>query len=74
MAHQHVNETHKKLARLEEAGKKRARQYETALQRYRETWSNHQAVYCSFSGVPQLMLLEDEIEGIKIRGWFEVYY
>ena len=68
MSRQHVTETHKKLARLEEEGRKRAEQYEQALQRYRETWSRHQKVYCSFPGVPQIMLLEDEVETLRKKG------
>ena len=68
MSHQHVAETHKKLARLLEDGKKRAEQYEKALQRYQDTWSNHQKVYCSIPGVPQIMLLEDEVQALKRKG------
>ncbi|KAL5265584.1 hypothetical protein ACHWQZ_G006340 [Mnemiopsis leidyi] len=67
MSHQHVAETHKKLARLLEDGKKRAEQYEKALQRYQDTWSNHQKVYCSFPGVPQIMLLEDEVLALQSK-------
>ena len=68
MSHQHVTETYKKLARLQEDGRKRADQYEKALQRYRDTWSNHQKVYCSFPGVPQIMLLEDEVQTLHNKG------
>lgn len=69
MSHQHVTETHKKVARLEEEGKKRADQYEKALQRYRDTWNRHQKLYCSFPGVPQLMLLEDDMDALNIKGF-----
>ncbi|XP_063675966.1 anti-sigma-I factor RsgI2-like isoform X2 [Bolinopsis microptera] len=65
MSHQHVSETYKKLGRLQEDGKKRADQYEKALQRYRDTWASHQKVYCSFPGVPQIMLLEDEVAALR---------
>ena len=68
MSHQHVSETYKKLGRLQEDGRKRAEQYEKALQRYRDTWANHQKVYCSFPGVPQIMLLEDEVMSLRKKG------
>ena len=73
MSHQHVSETYKKLARLQEDGKKRADQYEKALQRYRDTWSNHQKVYCSFPGVAQIMLLEDEVQTLQSKGLLPTY-
>ena len=68
MSHQHVTETQKKLVRLQEDGRKRAQQYENALSKYRDTWAQHQKVYCSFPGVPQIMLLEDEVEELKKKG------
>lgn len=68
MSHQHVTEMQKKLVRLQEEGRKRAQQYENALLRYRDTWANHQKIYCSFPGVPQLMLLEDEVEELRKKG------
>ena len=43
-------------------------QYENALQKYRETWAAHQTVYCSFPGVPKVMLLEEEVDNLTAKG------
>eukprot|EP00116_Pleurobrachia_bachei_P003104 sb/3463366/ len=67
LSFQHVSDTEKKRSRLIAEGKKRMVQYEKALQKYRETWAAHQTVYCSFPGVPKVMLLEEEVDNLTAK-------
>jgi len=65
MSQQHVIDTYKKLDRLVEEGDKRVSQYETALQKKSEIWTGYEKKYCAIPGVPQLMLLEEEVASLE---------
>lgn len=65
MSQQHVMDTYKKLDRIVEEGDKRVSQYETALQKKGEIWAGYEKKYCAIAGVPQLMLLEEEVASLE---------